>query len=766
MRIFIYRLVLIIVIIISDFNILGQNFQEAGHKYTEIIELLKNNKINEAKEKAKSFYEYIKSENEMYKEKTKYESYLNLLRDYEKDVIKQILAKEQANDNTQVKAEVRKQTLTNGQSNEILQDTTEIYLILKDLNMSLTESWIELPQNMNETEKINIIKDEVRKLYDKKNKNGNQSIQNTNNLHKTNDSWHIATKLYFSNWRDTLNKLQSNLTHAQSSLNLLLDSLYSLKIAKTKSEARIKELYDAIEIEKKKLSRAESKIKDNKNDIRSKLASIPKSIILVGRIERDEELQFKDNQRILNNAMLNKAELIVKGQTVIDTKDINNSTLLSLGENFFSILECISTIEESSPESNTKNISNRQSETVQYIYSILRIEVYRNAEPRSETTNLVEQISSQHIEIWDPDSLSEEVYSNLKLNENEKDFIKKQQKFIEYMNPKHSLEKEKAINEFIKTSKSLDNEINKITNQINKLINDTIHEKRKLNGYINSISIINSRINEEYISFENLQKKYYNFYNKKYLFLNKKEVEQAEERSDHNSTPVVFSNMAEKIYENVNDLSTRESSTVIYQNKKEKTDEDYYNYNFIQRTITYNPQLEAFRIINLNTYKENNPMPGAGSQIDFAFLNIAFRYKQTFSAVPEWKINYQERELREVNDGIVFKRFYYDITDKINEDQYGQTGDSEMIQSILNNNRVWLMPDSAVLIKLGSYLKNHNIMAVCIDLPSDKFVWGSNTRIYGGQQRIVLYFENGKPKTKYQSVTESAIFVLYRIVKP
>jgi hypothetical protein len=546
-----------------------------------------------------------------------------------------------------------------GQSEQLNQEETEKYnngLINEDdkfdiepndsINYTdpkynyLTDT-IPLFQN-NDTAKINYIRRKVKELFD--------SLQPQKNRHHTssevqiiNNKWLKETVLFNYEWFSGLKKLESDFLGKMYEYNADIRHKEELEIQKTIYEGEIQNYDIKIESEEVKLNSTQHIIDSVLADeLRSKLRTIPNSIVLIGRIKTAVGFDKDTLGHILEREMHIEAIKKIKGMNLLVEK-------LSQKEQITKIFKKTITGRAITIDDYYKDLNQALTEEV-YLYKIYRIEVFPFDNVTSDLANDIGNVEIDTINdirtkfdvtVFEADIKNkiliniedtiyrgpyhehrfenqEEVYLNFQYRYSESSNTIYTTKMLEAITDyKDKLEyyqkEQKEIERYIEILRedksSKENSLKRVEKELVKL--DTDSEDNKKNIYI--------RAKEEYEG----------FYDSKEGYINKLAVFDASVDSD--PYIVKFQNLVNKCFERVNDQHLSKNQVTIYRESNEN--EGLVKYE--KRTIVFEPEADMFRILSMNIYEEK--------KIIYVSLNLAFRIKWTsklktelqWMAVPE-----------------------------------------------------------------------------------------------------------------------------------
>ena len=372
-------------------------------------------------------------------------------------------------------------------------------------------------------------------------------------------------------------------------------------------------------------------IKDKtlQEELKSKLATIPKSIVLIGRAQLIEDHDKEVMGKYLMNKMNNKAIESINGYNILTETFVEDTNIRELYEISY---EGIAQTKNKYYKEIKKIFKGESGKREQGVYKIFRIEVF----PFSKMDEELQ--SAQEREVLRTESyIDYEIYSitsnntSILINErNQKEssliddhqFETEEQQFVKWLsdfsnrlNSNYNGKIIEAVSQFKHKQFNYEIKIASLHSQVESIKNELLGKKQELldlNQQVNNFktSSIQSLL-KEYHEAKNI---YMNHYMKRYQFENHLAIL----GSDNLDVSIGegFEQLVKDCYHSIGEsLSKKYNKTTIY---KEKTDEEEF-YRLVETTIDYNYVVDSLRILTLNMYK-----PG---RENFLALNLAFQIR-------------------------------------------------------------------------------------------------------------------------------------------
>jgi len=372
-------------------------------------------------------------------------------------------------------------------------------------------------------------------------------------------------------------------------------------------------------------------IKDNmlQEELKSKLATIPKSIVLVGRAQLIEGYDKEAMGKYLMNKMNNKAIESINGYRILTETFIEDTNIRELYEISY---EGIAQTKNKYYKEVKQIFKGESGETEQGVYKIFRIEVFPFSKVDEELQTAQEREKSRNDPYIDYDiycvksnntsilvNERNQKESNLtgdhQFKTEERQFVKWLSDFSNRLNSNYNGKIIEAVSQFKHKQFNYEKKIGSMHAQVESIKNESMGKKQELldlNRQLNSFktSSIQNLLNE----YNEAQSIYKNHYMKRYQFENHLAIL----GSDHLDVSIGegFEELVKDCYHSIGEsLSKKYNKTTIY---KEITNEDEF-YRLVETTVDYNSIVDSLRILTLNMYKHGRE--------NFLALNLAFQIR-------------------------------------------------------------------------------------------------------------------------------------------
>lgn len=500
----------------------------------------------------------------------------------------------------------------------------------------IDDDFIEVSSS-NLEEQIKEIKAHIGETFD--------SIQKQNKLRseyqfiqQENEKWLRQKAGDKFEWFATLKEKESNFLKYLEEYKELNRQIQRLRDEREIASDEIDHFDTKIDHENKKLEIIDTIISQRlKEELLSKLATIPQSIVLVGRIRSESGVSGSRLSEALFEKMQDHAIEKINGANYLNKIVNANGEVLELGEK---------TIRGRAEFADNyyKDLRRIPNDVLveSYQYKILRIEVY----PFDRKKNKKSAQSTNSIKVFNQKEL--DTLRNLDI-----DIFEVRNKSLynivdNAMSPYaiHKFSKQEI--DYIIKQKGLSNELNNSTylSQINKTadnFNRKLEEKRKEREKIleeiklqeghkakkqQKLEILKANLeNLEQIDiyqkkkdYEQAKLEYENHYESKYSLTNKLTIKREDDSAEEiSSLRDIFVSLIDENFKVVTDPRENISETTIYKVFNEEVDSLFYK----KEVINIKPQLEAFKILSLNIYvpeEENSPL-------SYIALNVAYKIK-------------------------------------------------------------------------------------------------------------------------------------------
>ncbi len=363
-------------------------------------------------------------------------------------------------------------------------------------------------------------------------------------------------------------------------------------------------------------------------ELKSRLRTIPKSILLIGRIKHDEKVEKKTLLDKLKDKMIKEAIGQVNGRSILNKKYIEQEEIIQL---FEVTSEGIAQISNKFYKPITISFNDGQR-----TYEICRIEVSPFDEKEIKNDQIIEQKNNDSV-FYDIDvyqtsfnddstllklpNYNKEKIDNHKFKEDELKFIKQENKFSTSLNIAYNDKIKSAITWYNKEKEKTLKKINNNEGLLKQLLIDIdLKQKDSISNILDLETIdLESKKNYEK-EIKNSKNEYENFYKNKLQYINNLRVINTEILSADQTYKYGYNKLAEECFKSVSENLTKGYfKTTIY---KEVTNNNTL-VGFREDVVNYEPIIESFRIITLGNYYE----PGKNKRNANLSLNMAFVIK-------------------------------------------------------------------------------------------------------------------------------------------
>lgn len=500
---------------------------------------------------------------------------------------------------------------------------------IKD-NWSVTESdfltgFIKINAKDNK-QKLEVIKNEVENQYD--NLSNNQKIFELPyyKITEINQFWLDGIKFKKYDWFENLKEKESYYRDKVEEYNSLLNEKIKLLNESEIINNEINGIRKKISITQQNKQRLDY-LKENGlgEELKSRLRTIPRSILLIGRIKHDAKANEETLIKELMDEMIQEAIGQINGKNILST--------------FFREQEDIAQLFEISSEG-IAQISNKFYKPIKIsfddglrTYEIYRIEVF----PFDEKEIHKDQISEQNnnntafydIDVYGTSSGNDSILYKLpdynkekfdihKFSPDEKKFIKQENKFSAILNNAYINKIDSAVKWYNKEMKYLIKKLNSNKETLNQLFNEIEIKQKDSIINIERFNEIDLKSQKNYeIEIIDAKNKYENFYKEKHQFINHLSVINTETLPTNKPYESGYKELAEKcFYEVIKNITKEYNKTTIYK----EVQNNNTLIGFREDVVNYEPIIKSFRIITLGSYYEDEIKRSAILSLNIAFV--------------------------------------------------------------------------------------------------------------------------------------------------
>lgn len=666
-----------------------KNYSEAIVYYNKALKLL---------------YEHIEEINKATKVKKKEKKYYNRLKEQCKNrkiSCDLLLGNEPIKNKQQIINENIKPI------NEVDKNENESYIPLQEedenlitIDTALSENIIDYDKyefrtnlidisNLTETEQLDTVKAIVIRYYNRFLEENSLDIHSENDIQNINKKWLQQTMYTDYQWFDNFKQLENKYLNQLLKLNEKKQKINELTIRYDNVKNELKyytERKDNLVSRKELLENTKNNVL--KNQLYSKLSTVPQSIVLIGRTALRAGVsggEDKTSFERLDKAMKSKALENIKGYNI-------SRVTLQTDDNIQQIFK-----KSMTGTVQTKNkyfgdiiidLGNNK-----YQYSILRMEVMvfenKNIQQNRDTTS---NLSDTTISVYSYNNSSNEflnLYNNnithqeeLRLNIKVIDYLKDMNEFSELFNKKYQKKIDDALVDYQCQKEEYINKINAVKDEI-KNIKETIAEKKTNKKDLEDLLRLN---NDEKNRIDNLvtqyKNEYHNFVNNKISYTN--QLTELDATTTRRSASADFSSLAEKCYNEIYNLKMNNINVTLYKDFNAQT----YKYN--ETDISLYPKYNKFRILSINKL-------GTDDYKTYYYLNLAFEIS--------WK-KYEKEFETQSQPPRIFQ--VVNVNDTI---EWRLSSLGSIRAYIVNNEPNWVLPTALELSNMFEkiqYLINNN----------------------------------------------------------
>lgn len=490
----------------------------------------------------------------------------------------------------------------------------------------------------------NFIKEKLQAMYERLEKESHlEGFHNYLEIQKINETWLKKNALLSYEWFAELKEKESFYLNKIQKYNEENGDLDKLKNEREILSIEIQHITNKIAAANTSRQKVISFLEnDLKEELQSKLATIPKSIVLVGRIAASSINAEGDELRkklieALDERMKFVAVEKIKGYKITAHTLSNNQQLKQL---FEKTSEGRSQTKDTYYKDLYKTIRGNGKLT-KYLYLILRIEVFiyekatelnKNKQQNGSGTSGNFTENTQIFRVLLDTKQLEDIYSSQKTAYGEHKFapdleryLKFQTEFTKELNELYSKKIDEAVTSFEQKVKNYEAKQNKLKQRIELLQEEKLKKEDELR-------VLNKKINEPAdleslkTAYELAQKEYANYYQVKEAWVNKLVIQDSE--LSFANFNVQFKEMVEKSYTVVQDMKKNQTRISVY--KEVSGDESSLTYD--KNSLSMSPKAVGFNILSMDIYSPPN-------QPDKSYLALNIAYKIN------WNVTKQDQAL-------------------------------------------------------------------------------------------------------------------------
>lgn len=488
---------------------------------------------------------------------------------------------------------------------------------IKAQNFSL--DWTRLPEG---NDRIEEVKAQIRLKIPK-------NVTLHDNVKKTNDQWLDFVKQQNRQWTDRLYELQDEYFNSLDDYYVKVNEKKKLESEKILLENEITNLNLSIDVYKNRKEILEEKKRGLTDIYTSKLNDIPTSAVLLSRIEIADKEVVNSSNRVVAEFLPQRQKQLFADKMKENIAEKNQTKMDNIYRDNIVITRRVTAGRVYEAETYYSDLL-ASTNNKPYYMRICRYEIFPaiNGNTSHESNNNLETYEKKFLntfEAFDYDAgtriLSTELNKTFNINEifgenadEVHTYLQKLMAESQETNNSYTLQRKNIRKDYKKQKSILESEIKNINDseilnlqrKKSKKEGKLIAVKSDLGEIDDAISLLENNLNEA-------ENEYTTFYHTRTGYRNKLIIEQATTYySGHKSQ---FQDMGKETEDIIQNIETTEINTVIYVVTRKET-----KYTFSSYTKKYKTEVDAFKIISIDKYKDNS------GDLMFA-LNIAYRTK-------------------------------------------------------------------------------------------------------------------------------------------
>lgn len=480
-----------------------------------------------------------------------------------------------------------------------------------DDNLEYATDWIDL-KGLNPGDQLARIKSEIDVLVKKIN-NKQFKLLTSKETQCLNQQWQEEKSSKNKEWFTTLFEKENAYRTNLHELNTIIQRLKDCNENQETLDQEISTLKNRISFLRQRIDQLVQWRKNLKNDLGSRLANIPISILLVARIKRGPVDLPKPLKNIMTNQMITAAVKNIIGEQVQTYSIVMNDTLIK---------NAVATIIGGNAQvsdtyfRDTGKVIPPNPEV--YIYQIHRIEVFPfNKEKPKYPSDIKDEKHISDIYTIDSDNLVEikgrkrYSFDDHKLSILETQFIQNQYLMSQNTNQRIEDEIKRFRKEYDDKYEAYSKDIRKLEIDLNALETKRSTKETEITGIKTELSKLGEKVKTKQAEYKQAMFEYENYYRNKMGYVNKYE----QWGSQNLPYTEQLQNMAHSAYNNTDQLRKEYIKATVWMESVGKNAEVRKT---IKREIQYQAETDRFKILYLTFY----------SDPDLSFLlNIGFEMR-------------------------------------------------------------------------------------------------------------------------------------------